>query len=170
LRRRGVPDGVEQLDYEVELAVIIGRAAKKVAPRKPGSTSPDTASSTTCPAVASSVINNGSAASLRYVRACARAGDTGRGAGSHSLQLTCKVNGELRQNSNTTSSSTVEDIIAHITRGITLRGDVISTGRLRSGRVLQASAAVKRGDVWKRKSRIGQAVNKVVDRSLVIGQ
>lgn len=127
------PDIVEQLDYEVELAVIIGRKAKQVPAAQAGA------------CIAGYCVFNDVSAR------CCQFGDKQWFRGKsfdtfapfgpslvtpdevpdpHNLKLTCTVNGELRQNSNTNQLiHRVETVIAHITRGITLLpGDVIATG------------------------------------------
>src|SRR5204863_3998713 len=115
----------EQLDYEVELGVIIGKTAKKVSA-----------------AGARSVIA-GYCVFHDVSARCAQFGDKQWFRGKsfdtfapfgpalvtpdevgdpHSLNLTSKVNGETRQNSNTRNLiHTVDKIIAYITRGITLQ-------------------------------------------------
>jgi len=147
------PDGVEQLDYEVELAVIIGRAARKV------------------PAAQARQYIAGYCVLNDVSARCCQFGDKQWFRGKsfdtfapfgpalvtpdevpdpHALKVTCKVNGELRQNSNTNQLiHRIEDIIAYITRGITLLpGDVISTGTPSGvGVFLKPPKLLKRGDV-----------------------
>jgi len=163
------PEGVTQLDYEVELGVIIGRTAKNV-----------------------------SAADARKVVAgycvfhdvsarCCQFGDkqwfrgksfdtfapfgpslvTPDEAGDpHALKLTCKVNGELRQNGNTSNLiHSVDAVIAYITRGITLQpGDVIATGTPAGvGVFLKPPKLLNKGDVVELEvEKLGKIVNKIV--------
>ena len=163
------PDGVTQLDYEVELGVVIGKTAKHVS----------------------------AADALKYVAGycvfndvsarCCQFGDkqwyrgksfdtfapfgpalvTPDEAGDpHALKLTCKVNGELRQNSNTSNLiHTVDKIIAYITRGITLQpGDVIATGTPAGvGVFLKPPKLLNKGDVIELEVQgLGKVINKVV--------
>jgi 2,4-didehydro-3-deoxy-L-rhamnonate hydrolase len=163
------PDGVEQLDYEVELGVVIGRTAKKVS----------------------------AADALKYVAGycvfhdvsarCCQFGDKQwfRGksfdtfapfgpalvtadevADPHALALSCKVNGEVRQNSNTNKLiHTVDKIIEYITRGITLQpGDVIATGTPSGvGVFLKPPRLLKKGDLVELEVQgLGKITNKIV--------
>jgi 2-keto-4-pentenoate hydratase/2-oxohepta-3-ene-1,7-dioic acid hydratase in catechol pathway len=163
------PDGVEQLDYEVELAVVIGRTARKVAAAQAGQY------------VAGYCVFNDVSAR------CCQFGDKQWFRGKsfdtfapfgpalvtpdevpdpHGLTLTCKVNGELRQNSNTNQFiHRIENIIAHITRGITLQpGDVIATGTPSGvGVFFKPPRLLKRGDVVELEVQgLGKLVNKIV--------
>ena len=163
------PEGVTQLDYEVELGVIIGKTAKGVK----------------------------AADALSYVAGycvfhdvsarCAQFSDkqwfrgksfdtfgpfgpalvTPDEAGDpHALALSSKVNGQVRQNSNTNNLiHTVDKIIAYITRGITLQpGDVIATGTPSGvGVFAKPPTFLKRGDVVELEvQNLGKLVNKVV--------
>lgn len=147
------PEGVTQLDYEVELGVIIGATTKNVRFQ-------DAAKYIAGYCVFHDV-------SAR----CCQFGDKQwfRGKSfdtfgpfgpalvtpdevpnSHALQLTCKVNGEMRQNSNTNNLiHSVESIIEYITRGITLQpGDVIATGTPAGvGVFLKPPKLLNRGDL-----------------------
>ena len=163
------PEGVEQLDYEVELGVIIGRTAKKVP-----------VSDALSYVAGYCVFHDVSAR-------CCQFGDKQWFRGKsfdtfgpfgpalvtsdevpnpHQLKLTCKVNGEMRQNSNTDKLiHTVDQIIAYITRGITLQpGDVIATGTPAGvGVFLKPPALLKRGDrVELEIEGLGKLNNKVV--------
>lgn len=127
------PEGVEQLDYEVELGVVIGKTAKKVS-----------AADAMSYVAGYCVFHDVSAR-------CCQFGDKQWFRGKsfdtfapfgpalvtpdeigdvHALKLTCKVNGELRQNGNTSNLiHRIDKVIEYITRGITLQaGDVIATG------------------------------------------
>jgi 2,4-didehydro-3-deoxy-L-rhamnonate hydrolase len=163
------PEGVEKLDYEVELGVIIGRSAKKVS----------------------------AAEAKKYIAGycvfhdvsarCAQHGDkqwfraksfdtfapfgpalvTPDDAGDpHALALNCKVNGEIRQNSNTSKLiHSVDKIIEYITRGITLSpGDVIATGTPSGvGVFLKPPRLLNRGDTVELEVQgLGKLVNKIV--------
>ncbi len=163
------PEGVEQMDYEVELGVIMGRVAKHVS----------------------------AADARRYVAGfcvfhdvsarCCQFGDkqwfrgksfdtfapfgpalvTPDEAGDpHALKLSCKVNGETRQNSSTSQFiHGVDQIIAYITGGITLQpGDVIATGTPSGVGVFhKPPKLLKRGDVVELEVQgLGKLVNKIV--------
>ena len=127
------PEDVKQLDYEVELGVIIGRVAKRVPLEQ----------ALECVA-GYCVFNDVSARCCQFgdkqwfrgksfdtFAPCGPALMTPDEVGDpQNLKLTCRVNGEVRQNSSTAQMiHSVAQIIAHITRGITLQpGDVIATG------------------------------------------
>lgn len=163
------PDGVTQLDYEVELGVIIGKKAKSVSAED----------------------------ALNYVAGycvfhdvsarCCQFGDkqwfrgksfdtfapfgpalvTPDEAGDpHALKLSCKVNGEVRQSSNTNNLiHSVNKIIAYITRGITLQpGDVIATGTPAGvGVFLKPPRLLNEGDVVELEvQNLGTLTNKIV--------
>jgi len=163
------PDGVEQLDYEVELAVIMGRTAKRVP-----------AAQARQYIAGYCVLNDVSARCCQFgdkqwfrgksfdtFAPCGPALVTPDEAPDpHSLKLTCKVNGELRQNSNTNQLiHRIEDIIAYITRGITLLpGDVISTGTPSGvGVFFKPPRLLKRGDVVEAEIEgLGKLVNRIV--------
>jgi len=163
------PDGVEKLDYEVELAVIIGRTARKVP-----------AAQARQHIAGYCVLNDVSARCCQFGDKQwfrAKSFDTFAPAGPalvtpdevpdpHALQLTCKVNGELRQNSNTRQLiHPVEELIAYITRGITLLpGDVISTGTPSGvGVFFKPPRLLKRGDVVEAEIQgLGKLVNRIV--------
>ena len=124
---------VDGLDYEVELGVIIGRNAFNVSREDAVSY-----------VFGYTIINDVSARNLQFrhkqwyrgksldgftpMGPCiVTAADLGDGSG---LTLTCKVNGELRQNSNT--DLLIQDVagtIAELSQGMTLqKGTIISTG------------------------------------------
>ena len=163
------PDGVEQLDYEVELAVIMGRTAKTV-----------WAAQARQYIAGYCVLNDVSARCCQFGDKQwfrGKSFDTFAPAGPalvtpdevpdpHALKLTCKVNGELRQSSNTNQLiHRVEEIIAYITRGITLLpGDVISTGTPSGvGVFFKPPRLLKRGDVVEAEIQgLGKLVNRIV--------
>jgi 2,4-didehydro-3-deoxy-L-rhamnonate hydrolase len=163
------PAGVEQLDYEVELGVIIGRKAKQV----------PAADATSCIA-GYCVFNDVSAR-------CCQFGDKQWFRGKsfdtfapfgpalvtpdevpdpQNLALSCTVNGIVRQNSNTSRMiHPVARIIEHITRGITLMpGDVVATGTPSGvGMYMKPPGLLKRGDVIELEVQgLGKVVNKIV--------
>ncbi len=163
------PDGVTQLDYEVELGVVIGKTAKHVSVENALSY-----------VAGYCVVHDVSAR-------CCQFGDkqwfrgksfdtfapfgpalvTPDEAGNpHALKLSCKVNGEMRQNSNTNNLiHSVEKIIAYITRGITLQpGDVLATGTPAGvGVFLKPPRLLNKGDVVELEVQgLGKVVNKVV--------
>jgi 2-keto-4-pentenoate hydratase/2-oxohepta-3-ene-1,7-dioic acid hydratase in catechol pathway len=163
------PDDVTQLDYEVELGVIIGRTAKKVS-------------------VADARKHVAGYCVFHDVSArCAQFGDKQWFRGKsfdtfapfgpalvtpdevpdpHALTLTCKVNGELRQNSSTSKLiHNIDQIIAHISRGLTLSpGDVIATGTPSGvGVFLKPPKLLNRGDTVELEVQgLGRVVNRVV--------
>jgi 2-keto-4-pentenoate hydratase/2-oxohepta-3-ene-1,7-dioic acid hydratase in catechol pathway len=163
------PEDARQLDYEVELGVIVGRAAKNVP-----------ASDAQKYIAGYCVFNDVSAR-------CAQFGDKQWFRGKsydtfapfgpalvtpdevpdpHALNLTCKVNGELRQNSNTRNLiHRVEQIVAYAARGITLQpGDVIATGTPSGvGIFSKPPRLLNRGDVVELEVQgLGKLVNRIV--------
>jgi 2-keto-4-pentenoate hydratase/2-oxohepta-3-ene-1,7-dioic acid hydratase in catechol pathway len=128
-RHHGLTD---KLDYEAELAVIIGRGGRNIAPEEAlkhvwGYT----------------IINDVSARDLQKQHAqwhIAKSLDTFCPMGpwmvskdeidSNDTQISCWVNGELRQNSSTAQMIfSIAQIIASLSAGITLYpGDIIATG------------------------------------------
>jgi 2,4-didehydro-3-deoxy-L-rhamnonate hydrolase len=162
------PDGVEQLDYEVELGVIIGKTAKKV--------------------VLADAMNvvAGYCVFHDVSARCCQFGDKQWFRGKsfdtfapfgpalvtpdeigdpHALKLTCKVNGELRQNGNTSNLiHRVANIIEYITRGITLQpGDVIATGTPAGvGVFLKPPKLLQKGDTVELEvEKLGHIVNRI---------
>ena len=147
------PTGVTQLDYEVELGVIIGATAKNVRLQ-------DAASHI----AGYCVFHDVSARCCQFSdkqwfrgKSFDTFGPFGPAlvtpdevSNAHALALTCKVNGELRQNSSTNNLiHSVESIIEYITRGITLQpGDVIATGTPSGvGVFLKPPKLLNRGDL-----------------------
>ena len=162
------PEVVEQLDYEVELGVVIGSVARNVA-----------AADFAKVVAGYCVVNDVSAR-------CCQFGDKQWYRGKsfdtfapfgpalvtpdevgdpQKLKMTCKVNGELRQNSATSNMIFgVAEIIAHITKGITLvPGDVIATGTPAGvGVFLKPPQLLKRGDVVELEvEKLGRIVNRI---------
>ena len=127
------PDFVSKLDYEVELAVIIGKNCKNV--------SIDDASSAVFGYM---VFNDVSARDIQFKDKQFTRGksfDTFAPCGPwittadeiqdvHNLKLTTKINGELRQNSSTSKMFIkIPEIISKISKVMTLeKGDIIATG------------------------------------------
>lgn len=128
-----LPPDTEEVDYEAELAVIIGRRCRGV----PEAEALDYVAGYAC-------MNDVSArdfqrADGQWVRA--KSQDTFGPFGPYIvtkdeiadpqvLPIRCSVNGRLLQNSNTSKMIfTVKELIAYISRGVTLNpGDVITTG------------------------------------------
>jgi 2-keto-4-pentenoate hydratase/2-oxohepta-3-ene-1,7-dioic acid hydratase in catechol pathway len=123
----------EQIDWEAELAVIIGRAGKNI----PIEEAYDHVFGYTC-------LNDVSARDLQANHSQFFKGKSLDGAcplgpwiitadeipDPHHLQVTCRVNGVVKQNANTeVMIFRVPDIIAILSRGMTLdAGDIIATG------------------------------------------
>lgn len=129
-----IPDGSTKLDYEVELAVVIGRAASYV--DEEDSMSRVAGYATFC-----------DYSERAFQKEMGGQWTKGKSADSFApmgpwlvtadevpdpqeLRLWCKVNGELRQNSWTTDMSfSVRQLISYVSRFMTLLpGDVIATG------------------------------------------
>jgi len=127
------PDFVSQLDYEVELAIIIGKNCKNI--------SIDEASSAIFGYM---VFNDVSARDIQFKDKQFTRGksfDSFAPCGpwittkdeikdAQNLKLTTKINGELRQNSSTNNMFIkIPEIISKISKVMTLeKGDIISTG------------------------------------------
>ena len=83
-----------------------------------------------------------------------------------SLRVTCKVNGEMRQDSNTDNLiHDVPHVVEYITRGITLQpGDVIATGTPAGvGVFMDPPKLLKRGDTVELEVHgLGKIVNRIV--------
>lgn len=164
------PQWTDQLDYEGELAVVIGRTARKVAP--------DTAMEHVA---GYTIMNDVSARDLQraepqWIRA--KASDTfgplgpvfvdaKTGPAVDDLTVRTTVNGELRQNESCRSMITqVPDLIAHISHAVTLRpGDIIATGTPAGVALGMADPRyLRHGDVVSVSIEgIGELVNTVVD-------
>ncbi len=163
------PEDVQQLDYEVELGVVIGRTARKV------------------PAAEARKHIAGYVTFHDVSARCCQFGDKQWFRGKsfdtfapfgpalvtpdevpdpHALNLWCKVNGELRQNSSTSKLiHSVDQVIAYITRGITLQpGDVIATGTPAGvGVFFKPPKLLKRGDVVEMEVQgLGKVMNHIV--------
>jgi 2,4-diketo-3-deoxy-L-fuconate hydrolase len=84
----------------------------------------------------------------------------------HNLNLTCKVNGQVRQNSNTSKLiHNIDKLIEYISRGHTLQpGDVIATGTPSGvGVFLKPPQLLKKGDVVELEvQNLGKLVNRIV--------
>jgi 2-keto-4-pentenoate hydratase/2-oxohepta-3-ene-1,7-dioic acid hydratase in catechol pathway len=123
----------EQIDWEAELAVIIGRAGKNI----PIEEAYDHVFGYTC-------LNDVSARDLQANHSQFFKGKSLDGAcplgpwiitadeipDPHHLQVTCRVNGVVKQNANTeVMIFRIPDILAILSRGMTLdAGDIIATG------------------------------------------
>lgn len=144
------PGFVTQLDYEVELALVVGRDCKDV----PASEAQD--------AVFGYMILND--VSARDIQAADKQFTRGKGfdsfapcgpwittadevADAQDLRMTTRVNGEVRQDSSTSNMFIkIPDIISKISRVMTLeKGDIISTGTP-AGVMLNKPGAVFLGD------------------------
>lgn len=128
-----IPAGVDQVDWEAELAVVIGRTAKDV----PATEALQYVSGYTC-------MNDVSARRVQSEGvqwSPAKSFDSFGPIGPvvvpaaeipdpQALQISARVNGELMQDSNTKHMIfSVADLIAYASRGTTLEpGDIISTG------------------------------------------
>ncbi len=127
------PDFVKQLDYEIELALIIGKECKAVKP-----------SDVHDVIFGYMILNDVSARDIQFKDkqfTRAKGFDTFAPCGPYittadeivdpqNLAMTTKVNGEIRQSSNTSNMFIkICDIVSKISQGMTLeRGDIISTG------------------------------------------
>lgn len=122
-----------KLDYEAELAVVIGKRAKNV---RKGSALGYVAGYM---AMNDATARGLQASEKQWARAKGFDGSAPCGPylvtadeipDPHALSVKCRVNGEVRQNSNTKHLVFgIEKLIAHITEMITLEpGDIISTG------------------------------------------
>ena len=147
------PDFVTQLDYEVELALIIGRDCKNISPED------------ALDAVFGyMVFNDVSARDIQFKDkqfTRAKSFDSFAPCGPwittadeiddpHNLKLTTRVNGDIRQDSSTSNMFIkIPDIVAKLSQVMTLeKGDIISTGTP-AGVMLNKPNAVflKNGDV-----------------------
>jgi 2,4-didehydro-3-deoxy-L-rhamnonate hydrolase len=168
------PEGYDKIDWEVELALVIGTRAKAVAPeraldcvagfltandvtvrdfRKPGELTvpgPDWFGSkchdTFAPLGPFIVPRD-------FVRDC------------HALRLTLKVNGETRQDGNTSEMIfSPEEQVAHVSRQLALEpGDIISTGTP-NGIGMQLGFFLKVGDVMEAEVEgLGAQRNRLID-------
>ncbi len=166
------PPQVTQLDYEAELAVIIGKRAKNLTPEQAWG------------AIAGyTVINDVSARDIQFSESQwfrAKSFDTFAPMGPcwvtpdeigdpQNLRIWCDVNGERRQDSTTANMIfKIPDIVAFISQVFTLRpGDIIATGTpagvgvfRKPPRLLQVGDIVETGV-----ENIGVMRNKVVSAS-----
>lgn len=163
------PECVEKLDYEVELGVIIGKTAKGV---KAADAAQYIAGYCVFHDVSARCAQFGDKQWFRgksfdtfapfgpALVTCDEVPDL------HNLKLTCRVNGEERQASNTGNMiHDVYHVIEHITRGITLRpGDVIATGTPSGvGVFFKPPRLLQRGDTVELEIQgLGKLVNRIV--------
>lgn len=163
-----VYDFVDSLDYEVELGVIIGKDAFQISPGEANDY-----------IFGYTIINDVSARNIQmkhqqWYRGKSLDGYTPMGPcivtseeikNVHNLQIQCFVNGEKRQDSNTSCMiTTIEDAIAELSQGMTLKaGTIIATGT--PGGVamgMKPPVFLKEGDVVKCVIEdIGELINTV---------
>ena len=163
------PEGVTQLDYEVELGVILGRVAKKV----PAAKAPEVIAgycvfndvSARCAQFGDKQWFRGKSFDTfaPFGPALVTPDETGEPRG---WKLSARVNGDLRQSSDTTRMiHDVAHIIEHASRGLTLQpGDVIATGTPSGvGIFFKPPRLLQRGDqVILEIEGLGQLANRVV--------
>ena len=146
------PDFVTQLDYEVELALIIGKNCKNINEEQAKET-----------IFGYMILNDVSARDIQFTDKQFTRGksfDTFAPSGPwittadeikdpHNLKLTTKINGEIRQNSSTNNMFIkIPEIVSKLSKVMTLeKGDIISTGTP-AGVILNTPNAVflKNGD------------------------
>ena len=166
------PDVTEELDWEVELAVIIGRKGVNI----PQDKAMDFV-------FGYSVVNDVSARDLQrnhkqYFKGKSLDGACPMGPwivtaesidDPHDLQITSRVNGETKQESNTKFMIfSIPEIIAHISLGMTiLPGDIIATGTPSGvGFARQPPEFLQPGDMVECEIQgVGIIRNKVIGRS-----
>lgn len=163
------PEVVEQLDYEVELGVVIGKTAKKISAEDAfkyvaGYTVFHDVSARCCQYGDKQWFRGKSFDTFGpFGPALVTPDEVGD---PHNLNVSCKVNGEIRQNSNTKNLiHRIDKVIEYITRGITLQpGDVIATGTPGGvGVFFKPPKLLKRGDVVELEiQNLGKIVNKIV--------
>jgi len=163
------PDGVSELDYEVELAVIIGRKFKNADPPE-----------ITDYIYGFTIINDITARDLQKTEGQwfrAKSFDTFAPVGPvivpkdkiddpQRLDLKSYVNGELRQNSNTSDMVFgISELVSFISRSMTLEeGDLIATGTPAGvGVFTEGKKLLKPGDfIICEIEKIGKLVNRVI--------
>jgi len=146
------PDFVTQLDYEVELALIIGKTCKNISEEQAAEA-----------IFGYMIFNDVSARDIQFKDKQFTRGKsfdsfapcgpwittTDEIKDPHNLKLTTKINGEIRQNSSTEKMFIkIPEIVSKISRVMTLeKGDIISTGTP-AGVILNTPNAVflKNGD------------------------
>lgn len=161
---------VDSLDYEAELGVIIGKAVNHY----------DSKSGTDC-IFGYTVINDVSARNLQFRHKQWYVGKSLDGyvpmgpcivtadeiEDIQNLDIVCRVNGEIRQHSNTSLMiQTVSGAVEELSRGITLKaGTIISTGTPGGvGFAMKPPACLKAGDVVECEvEKIGVLRNKVAE-------
>lgn len=132
------PPETKALDYEVELAIVIGREGKRI---KPGAAYDYIAGYTILNDVSARDIQMGVQTGLGAQWFRGKSLDTFAPMGPwivtkdelpepHNLRISLRLNGEIRQDSNTGKLIfKIPEIIAYVSSGITLfPGDIISTG------------------------------------------
>jgi 2-keto-4-pentenoate hydratase/2-oxohepta-3-ene-1,7-dioic acid hydratase in catechol pathway len=162
------PEEVEKLDYEVELAVIVGKVTKEISAER-----------ILAHVAGYCVFNDISARCKQYGDKQwfrGKSYDTFAPFGPAlvtpdevgnpcCLDLTCRVNDRVRQRSNTSRMiHSPAAVLAHVAKGITLQpGDVIATGTPAGvGIFRKPPQLLKRGDVVEAEvERLGKLVNRV---------
>lgn len=150
-----VPKVIDKIDYEAELAVVIGRTARRV---KAKNALDFIGGYTACNDYTAKVIPRPveSGSIIVPLKASDTFGPMGptlipaRGMDPQNLTLLCRVNGEEKQRFSTSDMvHTVAETIEYITARITLNpGDVITTGTsLGIGIIKQPPVFLKEGDV-----------------------
>jgi 2-keto-4-pentenoate hydratase/2-oxohepta-3-ene-1,7-dioic acid hydratase in catechol pathway len=160
------PDGVERLDPEIELGVVIGRRARRVPEEQAMQY-----------VVGYTIVNDVTARDVQkiaqdkgYPWFVSKSMDTFCPMGPylvlsdevpdpHALEITLRVNSEVRQHSNTgLMVFRIPQLIAHISRLMTLEpGDIIATG------TPEGIAPIRRGDVIECSiTGLGTLTNRVV--------
>ena len=163
------PSNVEKLDYEVELALVIGKRAKNV--------SADEALNYVA---GYSVLNDVSArcaqfADKQWFRGKSFDGFAPMGpylvtvdeiSNPNQLDLWCRVNGEQRQQSNTSNLIfSVEQIVSYVSQNMSLYpGDIIATGTPSGvGAFFDPPKLLQRGDVVEMGiGSLGELVNRII--------
>ena len=150
-----VPKVIDKIDYEAELAVVIGRTARRV---KAKNALDYVGGYTACNDLTAKVIPRPveSGSIIVPLKASDTFGPMGptlipaRGVDPQNLTLLCRVNGEERQRFSTSDMvHSVAETIEYITARITLNpGDVITTGTsLGIGIIKKPPVFLKEGDV-----------------------
>ena len=150
-----VPKVVDKIDYEAELAVVIGRTARRVKAKDAlGFVGGYTVCNDYTAKVVPRPVESGSI--IIPLKAADTFGPMGptlipaRGIDPQNLMLLCRVNGEEKQRFSTSDMvHTVAEAIEYITARITLNpGDVITTGTsLGIGIIKKPPVFLKEGDV-----------------------
>ena len=173
-----MPAATAQNDYEAELAIVIGRRAREVAPDEV----PDHIAGYMC-------VNDVTERDLQFRLGSgwtrAKAIDTFLPCGPwlvtpeevgdvHALNIRCYVNGELRQDTNTSELLfSVPEMVASVSKTVTLEpGDIIPTGTPPGvGYGRKPQVFLQEGDVVRVEiDKLGVLENRVVRRPGVRGQ